>query len=149
MKIKIRIPVKGNYKDLLKRFDKDLFLALAPPGVPVKLVRFEGSEKGNIVHIRLNLLGISKQDWVSEITENEVLDTHCYFTDEGVKLPFFLSYWKHKHIIERKGEDQSEIVEDIEFKTPFFLMDYLMYPILYLQFYYRKPIYQRLFGKPI
>jgi ligand-binding SRPBCC domain-containing protein len=60
-------------------------------------------------------------------------------------LPFFLSYWQHTHRIRRQGE-HTAITDDIQFKTPFLLFDFLMYPVLYAQFLYRKPVYKRLFG---
>lgn len=148
MKIYIPILVKGNYKKLIEQFDAKLFNALAPPLAPVKLLRFDGSKKGDVVHIQLSLAGMFKQDWISDITEDGVNEKEAWFVDEGKKLPFFLSYWKHRHLLQNYGEN-TQIVEDIEFKTPFFLLDYLMYPILYLQFAGRKPVYLSVFGKPI
>ena len=41
-----------------------------------------------------------------------------------------------------------KIIDEIEFRTPTILTDYIFYPILYLQFLYRKPIYQRIFKTP-
>jgi ligand-binding SRPBCC domain-containing protein len=146
MKIYIPISVKGNYQSLIKKFDADLFQKLAPPFLTLKLLQFDGSQKGDIVHIQMSLAGMFPQEWISVITENNQNEKAAWFTDEGTKLPFFLSYWRHTHWIENEGEN-ARIVEDIEFKTPFFLFDYLMYPILYLQFAARKPIYQKLFGK--
>lgn len=146
MKINIRTAVAGNYKSLIKRFDRSLFEALVPPGMSVELIQFDGSNLGDTVHIRLSLAGIIKEDWVSKITEEDVDAEKAWFTDEGVKLPFFLKKWQHRHIVEKNGEN-STIVDDITFQTPFILMDYLMYPILYLQFAWRKPIYRKIFGR--
>jgi ligand-binding SRPBCC domain-containing protein len=146
MKIYLPTLVKGNYKSLIEKFDSNLFQSLAPPLATVKLLQFDGSKKGDIVHVQISLAGLFPQEWISEITENEVTEKEAWFTDEGIKLPFFLAAWKHKHLLQNLGEN-TQIVEDIEFKTPFFWLDYLMYPILYLQFAARKPIYQKLFGK--
>lgn len=146
MKIYLPTLVKGNYKNLIAKFDSKLFESLAPPLMTVKLLQFDGSKKGDIVHIQLSLAGFFPQEWISEITEDEITEKAAWFIDEGKKLPFFLSAWKHKHLLENLGEN-TQIVDFIEFKTPFFLLDYLMYPILYLQFAGRKPIYQKIFGK--
>ncbi|MGB3467198.1 MAG: hypothetical protein WBA74_18090, partial [Cyclobacteriaceae bacterium] len=73
-------------------------------------------------------------------------DREFRFIDEGTSLPFFLKYWKHHHRVIADGTG-SKIVDDITFKTPFFIPAFLMYPALYGQFMYRKPIYQRFFSK--
>ncbi len=144
MRIKITTLVTQNYRQVAKRFDKNLFTALNPPFPPVKLLRFDGSEKGDEVHLQLNFL-LFKQVWKSLITENGASDKEVYFIDKGIQLPFFLSYWQHTHRI-RKFGSETQIIDDITFRTPFFLFDILMYPIMYAQFLYRKPVYKRYFA---
>jgi ligand-binding SRPBCC domain-containing protein len=78
------------------------------------------------------------------ITENEEKAGEIYFIDKGIQLPFFLSYWQHKHIIRQQGK-QTSIIDDIRFRTPFFLFDFLLFPVLYGQFLYRKPVYKKYF----
>lgn len=146
MQIVIETTVAENYIRVMERFDKTLFTALTPPGATVNIVRFEGSQKGNIVHIQLSLKGYFAQEWISEITDMGETAERVWFTDEGKVLPFFLSYWKHQHIV-KNNTSHAVIVDWIEFRTPFRVMDFLLYPIMYLQFYYRKPIYRRFFGK--
>ncbi len=146
MKIIIKTKVSGHYKDVIEKFDRKLFERLTPPGAQVKLVRFDGSQKGDIVHLQLKLFGFIEQDWISEIIEANVDESDAYFIDRGQKLPFFLTKWKHRHVVKHLGQN-SEIVDDIYFRTPTILTDILLYPVLYLQFVYRKPIYQRYFGK--
>lgn len=147
LRIELSTPVKGHYQAVMRQFDQTLFDQLTPPGAGVELVRFDGSKQGDIVHIRLKLLGFIKQDWISEIIADDTDDQQTYFIDEGTQLPFFLTYWKHKHIVRANGPDKSIIIDDIQFRTPFFLMDFLLYPVLWLQFAYRKPIYRRIFGR--
>lgn len=144
MNIIIKTRVAGNYRDVFAKFDRELFEALTPPGMKVDLVRFDGSATGDIVHIRLSILGLIKQEWISKITEDRIEDDKAWFIDEGEKLPGFLSYWKHRHIV-RKSESGSIIVDNITYKTPFILLDWLIYPALYLQFAYRKPVYRKFF----
>lgn len=145
MKILIETPVKESVKVVFGKFNGDLFKALAPPFPPVNLERYDGEQVGDIVSMKLNFI-LFKQTWTSLITANEQTENRRLFVDEGTELPFFLSAWKHKHIIENRG-GVTYIIDDINFKTPFVLTDYVMYPLLYLQFMYRKPIYRKLFGK--
>ncbi|MEO1448944.1 MAG: hypothetical protein AAFV07_05410, partial [Bacteroidota bacterium] len=108
-------------------------------------VRFDGSQPGNIVHIRLTLLGFIKQDWVSEITEVGDDGRKAWFIDAGRQLPFFLGAWEHHHIVEA-ADSGSVIVDDIRFRGPWWLPTFLLYPVLYAQFAYRRPIYKQFFG---
>jgi ligand-binding SRPBCC domain-containing protein len=85
---------------------------------------------------------------VSKITDSYYSVAESYFIDEGTQLPFFLKYWKHKHRIVKNGSE-SKIIDEIEFRTPTILTDYIFYPILYLQFLYRKPIYRKIFKNPL
>ncbi|MEM9983463.1 MAG: hypothetical protein AAF804_00070 [Bacteroidota bacterium] len=147
MHIEIRTPVKGDYRTVMQGFDQQLFEALSPPGAGVELMRFDGSKRGDVVHIRLKLLGFIRQDWVSEIVEDGENEKKAWFVDRGVELPFFLGAWEHHHLVENTGPGHSVIVDDIRFRGPNRLMDYLLYPVLYAQFAYRRPIYQRIFGK--
>ena len=145
MKITISSPVAQNYLAVKAGFTEKLFLQLNPPFPPVRLLRFDGSAKGDIVSLELNFL-LFKQTWISEITEDKTDEKEFYFIDKGVKLPFFLKAWTHKHRILKDGEG-SIIRDEIEFEGPFGLMTLLLYPVLYLQFMYRKPIYRKFFKR--
>jgi len=144
MHIKLKTKVSQDFLSVKEGFDKKLFLSLNPPFPPVKLKEFGGCKKGDKVHLELNFI-FFKQDWISEITFDNTSDTVFEFIDEGIKLPFFLRHWKHHHIVEKDDGDQSFVIDDIKFKSPFVLMDYLLYPVLWLQFMYRKPIYKKVF----
>lgn len=143
MKIVISTPVEQDYLSVKEGFNENLFLQLSPPFPPVRLLRFDGSAKGDTVILELNFL-LFKQKWISEITEDQTNENEFYFIDEGVELPFFLKKWKHKHRIIRAGK-QSIIRDEIEYQGPFGLMTLLLYPALLLQFLYRKPIYKKIF----
>lgn len=146
MKISIQTPVNQSIESVWNGFTESLFTELAPPFPPVNLLRFDGSQQGDEVHIQLHFL-LFKQLWISLITENIKTEEEIYFIDEGIKLPFFLSFWKHKHrIVKNKNaseKHQTFIIDEIEFESPF---GFLIYPILYLQFLYRRPIYQKIFS---
>ncbi len=143
MRIKITTPVAKNYLQVARMFDEKLLTALIPPFPPVKILRFDGSTTGDEIHLQLNFI-LFKQIWKSLITAHHADEKEIYFIDEGIQLPFFLKYWRHKHILAKDG-DGTRIIDDITFKTPFFVFDYLFYPILYLQFSYRKPVYRKYF----
>lgn len=145
MKVQLKTTVKGNYKTILARFDRALFEALAPKQARMEIVEFTGSRKGDRVHIRF--LSPLKAEWVSLITEDVETDSEAWFTDEGVKLPFPLTCWKHRHIVRKITEDTSCIIDDITFKGPGGLLTLLLYPFIFLGFYPRKKIYRAYFGK--
>ncbi|WP_420150132.1 SRPBCC family protein [Spirosoma sp.] len=131
-------------------FNQALFKELNPPFPPVKIIRFDGCLQGDVVHIELNFF-VFRQDWISLIVEQQTQVNEIFFVDQGTKLPFFLRYWQHRHRLLRTPTDvtgeQTIIIDDITFRTPFLLTDYLLYPILWLQFAYRKPIYRRWFSR--
>ncbi|MEO1515822.1 MAG: hypothetical protein AAFV95_12445 [Bacteroidota bacterium] len=143
MNVRLETEVDGNYKDVMARFDLDLFKALAPKVPPMEIVEFTGSKKGDRVHIRFT--SPVQTEWISLITEDGTTDSEAYFVDEGHTLPPGLSYWRHKHIVEKVSENRSRIVDDITFKGSNFILSLLMYPAIYLGFYPRKKIYRQYF----
>lgn len=146
MKIKIATQVKSEWKNVVSGFTKELFVKLNPPFPPVVVKQFDGCIKGDKVVLELNFL-FFKQKWVSHIVESAEDENGFSFIDVGVKLPFFLSRWRHHHIIEKREDGGATIIDDIEFSTGTLLTDLLFYPVLYGQFLYRKPIYKKIFSK--
>ena len=147
MRFSIITKVNKNYKEVFEGFDEKLFIKLAPPFPKVSLQRFDGSNIGNKVIIKLHFIFFS-QIWESEITDKKEEENEIFFVDEGIKLPFFLKKWKHKHIIKQDENNinKSLIIDDIYFQTPFKLFNFIMFPAIWLQFAYRKPIYKRFFN---
>ena len=88
-----------------------------------------------------------KQQWESRIIFSETGKNMNRFIDIGAKLPLFLKTWRHTHIIRNK-EEGSEIIDSIEYSSGYSLLDYLLFPAMYLQFLYRKPVYRKIFEKP-
>jgi len=144
MNIKISTIVNQHYQNVSLGFNRDLFLALKPPLLPLQLLRFDGCKTGDEVHIQLGA-GFLKTRWDAIITDDGESKEEIYFVDEGKQLPPILRKWKHKHRIINKGE-QTEIVDDINYHTSSKIIDYLIYPIMYLQFRMRKPIYKKIFN---
>jgi ligand-binding SRPBCC domain-containing protein len=144
MKITIETPVTQDYLQVKAGFNETLFTKLSPPFPPVKLLRFDGSSKGDLVTLELNFI-FFKQKWTSEITEDQTTDREFYFIDKGIELPFFLKKWSHKHRIVKDGEN-SMIRDEIDYQAPFWVLTLLLYPAMLLQFAYRKPIYKKIFS---
>ena len=143
MKIVIATSVSKNYLAVWKGFNASLFKKLNPPFPPVKLLRFDGSKKDDRVILELNFL-VFKQEWESLIIAHKEDKNEIYFIDEGVRLPFFLKTWQHKHrIIQFKNS--TIIIDEITFTAPYLVLNWFLYPVLWLQFMYRKPVYKNVF----
>ncbi len=136
--------VSGHYKKVYSKFDEQLFHALKPPLIPLKVLRFDGQTPGSEIHLEI---GPRRLKWVSLITKEEELQSQIYFIDEGKILPFPLKEWKHTHRICQLTENQSTIVDDIYFTCGNKLTNTIIYPFLYTQFFIRQPIYKKYFGK--
>lgn len=143
MRILFKTRVKKNYRQVFQAFDIDLFMKLKAPFTSLIINRFESCKTGDVVDISVNMFGI-KNHWISEITEHKITESEAYFIDEGKKLPSPLKIWKHLHKIE-KSIDSSIIIDDITYVTTSKIMDFLLFPVIFSMFYYRKPIYKKQF----
>jgi ligand-binding SRPBCC domain-containing protein len=126
-------------------FTQELFLALSPPFPRARLLAFGGCKTGDRVALQLDF-GFFKLDWESLITDHSCSSGEWSFVDEGVRLPFFLKSWTHRHVVIEKDQG-SLIIDDIEYASGNKVMTLLNYPLLWLMFWYRKPIYKRWFKK--
>ena len=134
MKIYFSTKVESNLQYIKSKFTRELFLFLAPPFIPIKLIRFDGCSPGDEVHLKMGLflkdhlfLG---SEWISLITEEKCDKKQWYFIDEGSKLPWPLKKWKHIHGVKAGSENVCTITDHIEFTSGFFLVDIFMYPFL-------------------
>ncbi len=143
MNLVLKTPVSGNYKKVMAAFDRRLFEALKPPVGKMVIKEFTGSQKGDKVHIQF--LSPVKAEWISDIVEDEVTDQRAWFVDVGVKLPWPLATWTHRHIVERVDDQNSIIIDDITFTGSNFILSLLLYPAIFLGFYPRKKIYKDYF----
>ncbi len=146
MKLILSTRVSGHHQDIIRGFNRGLFEQLTPPGAQVDLVRFDGSETGDIVHLRLSLPFMSAQDWISEIVDHGSDEQQSWFVDRGTKLPWFLNKWEHRHIVKQVDKSHCDIIDDIRYAGPTWLPDPFLYPVLWMQFAWRKPVYRKVFG---
>ena len=136
--------VDGTVSSVFERFDRKLLETLVPPGMSFKLKRYDEPVKpGSMVEVETKVFGLIPQFWRTEITEWVESGEESFFTDEGLKLPFPLKQWKHRHIV-RKASEGVEIVDDVEFSAGW--LSWLMYPAIWLQFAWRKPKYRKYFA---
>tara|TARA_A100001015_G_scaffold158994_2_gene176635 strand:- start:54 stop:485 length:432 start_codon:yes stop_codon:yes gene_type:complete len=142
MKLKIITKLQKSRKIVVDGFNQTLFDTLSPPFPPVKVTRYDGSKTGDIVELELNFF-IFKQKWISTIIDHGANEKETWFVDKGTTLPFFLTGWHHKHIIQETPTGSS-IIDDIEYKS-YPILEWVLFPVLYLQFLYRIPIYKSYF----
>lgn len=146
MKLVIQTPVEQPYLAVKAGFGESLFERLSPPFPPVRLLAFEGSKEGDYVSLELDFI-FFRQRWVSKVVEDLTTEEEFYFIDEGVELPFFLKKWRHKHRVIAVNSG-SLIRDEIDFEAPFRGVNFLLFPVFWAQFAYRKPIYRRYFRNP-
>ncbi|GAA4835257.1 hypothetical protein GCM10023331_20610 [Algivirga pacifica] len=144
MHFEVATQVKQPYEQVWKGFNQTLFNQLAPPFPKLEVKQFEGCETGDRVALSLDFL-LFRQNWISVVTEQQHLHGEIYFVDKGDKLPLGLTEWKHKHRLIRHGE-HTVIVDDVTYTTGSSIMDLLLFPAMYGQFLYRKPIYKKVFA---
>ena len=108
----ISTPIQAPISHVKELFTADLLLRLSPPFPRVSLQRFDGCKKNDNVILEINLL-FRKVTWSSLITEDALTADEWYFIDQGVKMPFGLQYWQHKHRVKKISEVSCEIIDEI------------------------------------
>ena len=143
MKLTLQTRVNQDFKNVFRGFDRELFRKLAPPFPHMHVIRFDGCKTGDKVEVELKT-GLTSHFWSSLITQQQENDYEIYFVDEGQVLPKPLKFWRHKHVIYQNGK-KTIISDQVEYKTGSELLDYLILPLMYLNFLYRKPVYKKYF----
>lgn len=148
MRLRLSTPVAPPPAQVMAGFTRELFLALAPPLPRFTLRRFDGCRRGDLVEIELHALPGRPLPWTSRITDDGVQpDGTHFFVDEGQRLPPPLRFWRHRHLVApAPGGAGSVIVDDVEYRTASPLLDWLLRPLVWAQFAYRRPVYRRWFG---
>ena len=145
MHLTLRTAVAQPPAQVMAGFTRELFVALAPPFPKLRLQRFDGSRTGDQVEIELDTL-VTRLRWTSRITEDGILpDGTHFFVDEGQVLPPPLRYWQHRHLVQPGPHGGSVIVDALNYRTASPVLDALLYPAMWAQFAWRRPIYRRWF----
>ncbi len=143
LKFSLQTTINATIDEVWKQFDKDLLEKLSPPFPIISISTFDGCEINDKVVIDMNFL-ITKTSWSSLIIENQNSENEKFFVDQGIKMPFGLTYWKHKHGLIKKNSTTTIILDAIEFETPSIILDYILFPLFYGMILYRKPLYKKL-----
>ena len=145
MHVILRTAVAQPPAQVMAGFTRELFIALAPPFPKLRLLRFDGCRTGDQVEIELDTL-VKRLLWTSLIVDDgQLADGTLFFVDEGQTLPPPLRCWRHRHLIQPGPQGGSIIVDDLEYRTATPALDALLYPAIWAQFAWRKPIYRRWF----
>ncbi|WP_347157598.1 SRPBCC family protein [Pontibacter chitinilyticus] len=145
MRLHLQTQVAQDYLTVFHAFDEQLFRKLSPPYPRLKLLRFDGSEPGDIVAVELQT-GFKSFRWTSRILERSITDTEAYFIDQGQELPPPLRYWHHRHQVSKRGSGAT-VHDIITYSTGYKGLDLLLYPLMLAQFGMRKPVYRKVFGR--
>jgi ligand-binding SRPBCC domain-containing protein len=123
MHFQISTKIEQDYKSVFSKFDVNLLKRLKPIAVGLKILRYDGCEKGNEVHAEISFLGW-KQRWNTLITEKTETNNEIYFIDEGLHtdmLPKPLKIWRHRHEIS-KFIDSSKLLIILHIVLKIFLL---------------------------
>jgi ligand-binding SRPBCC domain-containing protein len=145
MRLSISTIVDLDYLSVKQQFDASLLKKLSPPFPKVSILRFDGIRAPDQVVMELDFL-FFKQRWEGKIVEDFLDENEFRFVDVGVKLPFFLKEWQHTHRLINQG-NRTLIKDEIQYKSGNKIFTVLLYPVMVLQFLYRKPIYKRLLSR--
>lgn len=142
--IHLETVVKQNFQQVKQKFNKDLFKALKPPLINLKIHRYDGEQVGDQLSLEI-AMGPFSQKWEGIITENHSEDFQWYFVDEGKKLPFPLKSWKHQHKLIDMQDGNTKIIDHVQFQTKTPLEMPFVYSQMLVMFLMRKPQYKRYF----
>lgn len=148
-----------------ENFNQELFSSLAPPFVPMQVLRFDGITKGSIFEIDMigGLLPKGFLDklpvkipfklgstWKGEVVDAGETQDGFFFIDEALELPFPLSKWRHLHrILPNPQQGGTDILDQIEFSCVHPLLEIPAYSALLPLFVYRKKSYQDYFNRMV
>lgn len=139
-RVRITTKISARPKEIMAKFNKELFLELCPPFVDIEVTQFDGIKLNDELHAIVSTCG-SYQSWINIIVESQMGEQCCYFVDEAREMPAPFTYWRHLHEVKEIDKDHSLLTDEIIFKTSTPLTDYIMLVIIYCLMYFRKPIY--------
>jgi ligand-binding SRPBCC domain-containing protein len=142
LRFETEVPVK--LEEVKARFNIKLFEFLKPAFPKVVLDKYEGENPGNEVLIRILFFGFTWH-WDCIISQNGTNEYSYFFEDEGIRLPPFLSWWRHKHELVRT-KTGTLIVDDITFIPGGIWPGFLVKFLLWMQFRERDQLYKKYFS---
>ena len=146
MKFTIKTLVQGfTPLEVYSIFDFELLSALSPPFVKTEALVYEGNKTGDRIAFMLHS-PLGRWNWTGRITENHISENVIYFTDEGEKMPLGLTAWKHTHKL-IKSDKGCTIEDRIVYQGKNHFHTVFIFPLIWSQFIYRKPLYEAIIRK--
>jgi len=137
---KIQTKIGASMSFVWSQFNEELLKKISPPFPKVNIQRFDGCKTGDLVILEINLI-FTHVIWSSEITYTNQDSNQSVFIDEGIKVPFGITLWKHEHSIIKIDEGQCYIQDFVTYKTSNVFLDMILFPFLWGMIFYRKPFY--------
>jgi ligand-binding SRPBCC domain-containing protein len=134
-----------NIQDVYSVFDFRLLAELSPPIMKPEAKLYEGNELGDQLYFVIRT-PIGDYPWKGKVTEESITENEIYFVDEGIQMAFGMSAWKHKHRL-IKTDYGTLIRDEVFFDTKNVLLKYVLLPGVWMQFLYRKPLYEKIVKK--
>ncbi len=142
-----RCQVSAAMPAVWKKFTAELLAKLSPPYPIARIIRFDGCQANDQVHLTLDFL-IYQTDWTSRITSYQFDGDSHVFVDEGIQVPFGIQHWRHEHRIETYPSGGTMIIDKIQFQTQYKLLDWLLFPFIWGMIAYRMPLYKKHLRQP-
>ena len=134
-----------NIRDVYRVFDFRLLAKLSPPFMKPEAKLYEGNKPGHQLYFIIHT-PIGGYPWKGKVTEENISENEIYFVDEGIDMAFGMSAWKHKHRL-IKTDTGTLVRDEVYFDTKNPLWKYVLLPGVWLQFLYRKPLYEKIVKK--
>lgn len=145
MKIILKSKVKKDFRLVADGYNETLFRYLLPPFGLASLVRYDGQKPGDIVHIRFRIPLFN--DFKVVIRDVWTSPKEYRFVDRGLMMPFGMKFWQHTHRVVSLKERSTALIDLIEYQTPWWLTDLLLFPLLFLFFLPRTWQYRRYYER--
>lgn len=142
MKFTVNSSVRGiDPQTVYGVFNDRLLTALSPPLAKPLTKQYGGNRPGDRLHFVLRT-PLGAKDWTGQVTEESRTESEIYFVDEGHQMPFGITRWKHKHRL-IKTSFGTQIRDEVQFDAKNSLLAVFLFPAIWLQFLYRKPLYEK------
>ncbi len=146
--IVITTTVNTHVEKILSSFSKETMQEATPPFINLEVTRFDGNDKGDRTQLITSICG-HYQSWAIEVKTKKVYEDRTIIITEGVELPFPFTSWFHTYHLKKVSTNKTKIYDNIKYSTGNFIFDLLMYPIVYLVMYYRKPVLMDKYNKEV
>ena len=125
--------------NVIRSFHDGNFVHFLTALQPVKILNWDGIESGKEASFSFWFFGWRIMKVVHEGYEAQ--DTYLHFIDKGLKLPFGLNDWNHRHIVKVEG-DNVIISDRVQMHSKSRAKLYFIYPIMIFPILIRKITYK-------